>query len=199
MRTSGLWLKRIAKFGWILMMGASMSANAGLFGFGGTSWKEEVLLSDGKVIVVERKMVSEGGGDEWAFNRSGSKPKEYRIRFEYPTGSGKMIEWHSTKKSPRTWPEVPLVLDMASGQPIVFSLVAISAGCEVYSKYIYQNGAWIEEYLPEKFDPRATNLLFGSQKDLPTLLNLEEKNKRNSDSGYRREFKQIGPTRKVCG
>lgn len=202
MRKNQPWLKQITKLGLFLMMGGSMSADAGLlglFGLDGSSWKEEVLLSDGKVIVLERKMIREGGGDEWASNRSGSKPKEYRIRFEYPNGSGKIIEWHSTKKSPRTWPEIPLIFDIASSQPFVFSLVATSAGCEVYSKYIYQNGAWSEENLPEQFEQRTTNLLFGSQKDMPTLLNLEDKGKRNSDSGYRRALKQVGPMRKVCG
>ena len=100
--------------GLVLLLGMSVNTDAGLFGFGGTNWKEEVQLSDGKVIVVERKMASEGGGDEWAFNRSGSKPKTYYIRFEHPNGSGKMIEWYSTKISPQTWPEVPLIFDIVA-------------------------------------------------------------------------------------
>jgi hypothetical protein len=41
-------LKQIAKLGLLLMMRVSMSANAGLLGFGGNSWKEEVLLHDGQ-------------------------------------------------------------------------------------------------------------------------------------------------------
>lgn len=45
-------------------------------GAGSEKWKEEVQLSDGKVIVVERELITEGGGDEWANNRSLSKPKE---------------------------------------------------------------------------------------------------------------------------
>lgn len=160
-----LW-KAIGTIGLILTLGISMNAEAGFFGlFGGSEkWKEEVRLSDGRVIVVERELISEAGGDEWASNRSGTKPKEYRIRFSHPDRTQEKIGWQSTKKSPRTWPEVPLVLDMESGQPIVFSLVAISAGCEIYSKYIYHNGAWIEESLPEQFEKRTTNLLFGSQK-----------------------------------
>lgn len=44
----------------MLLLGFSMSANAGLFGFGGTSWKEEVLLHDGRKIVVERWVKREG-------------------------------------------------------------------------------------------------------------------------------------------
>jgi hypothetical protein len=34
----------------VVLLMLSMSASAGLFGFGGTSWKEEVLLHDGRKI-----------------------------------------------------------------------------------------------------------------------------------------------------
>jgi len=192
-------MKRIAKLGFILMMGVSMSVDAGWFGFGDLSWKEEVQLNDGRVIVIERDQINESGGDEWALNRGGGKPKEYRIRFASPDGTGKVIEWRSIKKSPRTWPEVPLFFDFISGQPTVFTLVAISAGCEVYSKYVYLNSGWAEEPLPERFEPHATNLLFGTQKNMPSFLNLAGKAERNSDSGYRQALKQIGPNLKVCG
>ena len=141
MKAKRQWLKQMAKLGFLLLMGASMSAEAGLFGLGGTEkWREEVQMSDGQLIVIEREQINEGGGDEWAFNRSGTKPKEFRIRFEYPKGLRKEVEWKSTKKSPRTWPEVPLVFDVVASQPIVFTLVAISPACEIYSKYIYRDG-----------------------------------------------------------
>lgn len=195
MKTIQLWLKRITKLGLILMMGASMSA----CGSGSTTWKEEVQMSDGRVIVVDREMERAGGGDEWASNRSGTKPKEYRIRFEQMDGSGTVAEWRSTKIDFQTWPEVPLIFDFEAGQPVVFSLVAISSGCEVYSKYVYRNGTWLEEPLPEQFEQHTTNLLFGSQMDLPPLLSLQQKQDRNGDAGYRRALKQVGPMRKVCG
>ena len=38
----------------ILILGVSMSAEAGLLGFGGDSWEEEVLLHDGSKIIAER-------------------------------------------------------------------------------------------------------------------------------------------------
>ena len=176
------------------MLGVTMNACSS-----SENWKEEVQLSDGRIIVVERERLGERGGDEWASNRSGTKPKEYRIRFEYPNGSGKIIEWLTTKKSPGTWPEIPLVFNVEFGQPTIFSLVAISIGCEVYSKYVYRNGAWIEETLPEKFEQRTTNLFFGDGNNMPKFVNLEEKRKRNSGVGYRRALKQVGPTRQVCG
>lgn len=166
---------------------------------GPIKWSEEVRLSDGRITVIQREAIYVGGGDEWASNRSGSKIDEYRIRFTRPDGSGKIVEWRSTKISPKTYPEIPLVFDIPAGQLTVFSLVAISNGCEVYSKYVYRNGTWVEEALPEQFGQLTTNLLFASKRDLPKLLTLAEKSQRNSEPGHRQALKQIGPTRKVCG
>ena len=92
---SGHWLwKAIGTIGLILTLGVSMNAQAGFFGLfgGGEKWKEEVQLSDGRVVVVDRELISEGGGDEWASNRSGSKPKEYRIRFFHSDRAQEKIE-----------------------------------------------------------------------------------------------------------
>lgn len=195
MKANHPWLKQMANLGFLLLMGASMSA----CGSSSQKWKEEVQLSDGRIIVIDRETLHERGGDEWASNRGGTKPKEYRIRFTQPEGSGQMIEWRTTKIDSQTWPEIPLVFDVEAGQPTVFSLFAISPGCEIYSKYVYRNGAWTEQLLPEQFGQRATNLFFGDGNSMPSVVNLEEKRKRNSGSGYRQALKQVGPTRKVCG
>ena len=186
------WLLGIS----LIILGAGMSACTGSSAI---KWKEEVPLSDGRIIVVEREAIYVGGGDEWASNRGGSKIDGYRIRYTGPDGSGKVVEWRSTKKDFQSYPEVPLVFDLPAGQPTVFSLVAISSGCEVYSKYVYQNGSWIEEPLPEQFKQLTTNLLFASKRSLPKLLTLAEKSQRNAEPGHRQALKQIGPTRKVCG
>ena len=71
-----------------LTLGVSMSAEAGLFGFGGDSWKEEVLLHDGSKIIVERA-VERGGRHE-----VGQKPpyKEQRLSFALP-GAKQTITW----------------------------------------------------------------------------------------------------------
>ena len=90
MRANLLWLKRIMKLGMLLMMGVSMNADAGLFGFGGTSWKEEVLLHDGSKIIVKRSQ-SYGGRHEVG---QGAPVKEHSITFDMPN-SGKTITFRS--------------------------------------------------------------------------------------------------------
>ena len=166
---------------------------------GTEKWKEEVQLSDGEIIVIDRETLREGGGDEWASNRSGSKPKEYRVKFSHPSALGKIIEWHSTKVDSQTWPESPLLLDLDNAQPVVFSILSITAICDVYSKYVYQNGVWIEEALSEKFAERTSNLFIGGGVDMPKLIDLAAKRRAIDDGGYRDSLKQVGPTKKVCG
>ena len=182
----------------ILVMGVITTSVFGCFG-GTEKWKEEVRLSDGRVINVDRETLREGGGGEIVSNRSGTKPKEHRIRFSNPDGSGKMIEWRSTKKEDQGWPEVPLILDLESGQPIVFASVGIKARCEMYSKYIYRDGVWSEEVLPETFEKRTTNLFIRDGVDMPKFVDLETKRKGNAEIGYSRSLRQVGPTRQICG
>ena len=76
--------------GLALTLGLSMGACAGLFGFGGSTWKEEVLLHDGGTIIVERSQ-SYGGRHE-----IGQSPpiKEEDITFALP-GKRKPIVWTS--------------------------------------------------------------------------------------------------------
>ncbi len=83
-------LKAFKAIGSILILGVSMSADAGLFGFGEKSWKEEMLLHDGRKIIVERSQ-SYGGRHE-----IGQKPpiKEQSITFTVP-GTNKAIAWKS--------------------------------------------------------------------------------------------------------
>lgn len=186
-------LVRIVRTGLILLMAAGMTACSS-----DQHWKEEVQLSDGRIIVVERYLLTEGGGDELAINRSGVKPKEYRLRFEYPFGSGNFIEWRSVKLSPQTWPEKPLILNLEGGQPVLFSIVAVDIRCEVYSKYAYRNGSWKEDALPPAFEMQATNLFIRAGVDMPGFVNLETKRTVNLSVDFRRSLKQVGPKKMIC-
>lgn len=185
--------QRLIAFVLILIAGACLVA----CGSGSERWQEEVQLSDGRVIVVERELILEAGGDEWASNRSGSKPKEDRIRFTLPDRSGEIIEWRSKKMSPQTWPEIPLILDVESDHMVVFASVFNSRGCNIYSKYHYNNRAWVEERLPQKFKQRATNLFIFRSKDKQRFVDLEAKQKNISDARSRL-FRQVGPTNPDC-
>lgn len=191
--------KIIGMFILIMNLGVATVTACGFLGFGSTEkWKEEVQLSDGRIIIVERENINESGGDEWASNRSGLKPKEYHIRFVNPDGSGKKVEWQTIKKSPRTYPEIPLVLDIDSQYMVMFTLLGVGPGCEVYNKYVYRNGAWSEEKLPEKFKPRMRNLFVRGSDDIPKFVDLETKRKINESGHSRREVMKVGPNREIC-
>jgi len=74
--------------GLILVLGGSMPASAELLGFGGDSWKEEVLLHDGQKLIVERSQ-SYGGRHEIG---QPAPIKEQSITFTLPNAS-KSITW----------------------------------------------------------------------------------------------------------
>lgn len=192
MKISKCVLTRIVKWTTFLMLGVSMSACSS-----SANWKEEVQLSDGRIIVVEREALRQRGGDEWASNRSGTKPTEYRIRISNPDDSEMIVEWRSTKMSPGTWPEKPLVLDVESGIFVVFSSVFDAGGCHLYSKYLFRNGAWTEDALPQQFEHRETNLLIFDDDDMQQPVNLQTKRKKNSDSRAQ-HFRRVGPKHPYC-
>ena len=74
----------------VVLVGLSGRAEAGLFGIGEDSWKEEVLLHDGSKMIITRSQTY-GGRHE-----IGQPPpiKEHTVTFPLP-GSGKSITWTS--------------------------------------------------------------------------------------------------------
>ena len=186
------WLKAFKTISLALILGASLTA----CGAGSEKWKEEVQLSDGKIIIVERELVLESGGDEWASNRRGAKPKERFIRFADANNPKKNIEWRSLKNSPQRRPEIPLILDSINAEWVVFSAVAKAGGCLMYNKYAYQNGVWVEEKLPPTFEQRATNLYIFQNEGL-SHIDLNKKRENIKDVRNDR-YIQIGPTHPNC-
>lgn len=85
-----LILKLLKLIAAVIFLAIAPIANAGLFGFGGTSWKEEVLLHDGQKIIVERSS-SRGGRHEIT---QGPPIKEQSVTFALP-GSNRSIVWKS--------------------------------------------------------------------------------------------------------
>ncbi len=129
------WLLR-AILTMVAIGGISMNANAGLFGLGGTKWKEEVLLHDGGKIVVKRSQTYRGRHEIGQSTPVG----EHTIRFELPA-TGKQIEWTSEygEDLGRTNFNL-LALHIRDGAPY---LVAEPNLCLAYNKYGRPNPPYV--------------------------------------------------------
>ena len=77
-------------FAFALTLGMMMSACAQTGRSGADSWKEEVVLHDGKRIIVERSQTYKGRSEPGQSAPIG----EHTIRFSLP-GSSKPITWTS--------------------------------------------------------------------------------------------------------
>ena len=119
-----------------LLIATSINANAGFLGFGGTSWKEEVLLHDGSKIIVKRSQ-SYGGRHE--IGQSGTI-KEHSITFTLPD-SGKSITWTSEfgEDVGRAYFTL-LALHVLNGTPYI---VAEPNGCLASNKWGRPNPPYI--------------------------------------------------------
>jgi len=138
--------------GAILAMGTVTSADAGLFGLGGTSWKEEVLLHDGQKIIVERTL--ERGGRHEIGQRSGATNET--LSFTMP-GTNQSVTWNDKYSEDIGSSNFNLImLEIANGSAY---LVASPMGCMSYNKwgrpnppyvvFKYQSTAWLRIPLPE--------------------------------------------------
>lgn len=177
--------------GLVLALGISMSADAGLFGFGGTSWKEEALQNDGSKIIVERS-ITLGGRHE-----IGQEPpiKEQSLSFVMP-GSHQSVSWKDEfSEELGTANFLPMQLDVSENTAY---LVAAPMGCLSYNKwgrpnppyvvFKYQDNAWKRvplQSLPTKF--KQLNLAFSSPDHAAKearhgLLTAEQIKQWNSDA-----------------
>ena len=125
----------------IAILGAIMNACA----FGGkASWKEEVMLHDGKKIILERSQTRGGRheiGQDIPVNR-------HTISFTIP-GTSRTVTWESEYGlEPEKTSLLPLALDLVGGIPY---LVATTAGCTAYNKWGRPN----PPYVFFKFDSKA--------------------------------------------
>jgi hypothetical protein len=156
MRTGPGLLMRIVNLGFMLMMVISMSAYAGLFGHT-KAWKEEVLLHDGHIMVVERSFKLGGYPALEAQERS---PLDQTITFILP-GKNKKISWVTEYRDDKPEPNSlgALLLDVVDGVPY---LATSPAGCVAYNKwgrpnppyvlFKYVNDKW--QQIPLKEFPR---------------------------------------------
>jgi len=157
--------------GLFLMLGASMSASAGWFG-NSKGWKEEVLLHDGRVLLVER-----------SFNLGGFPTLDARerrlldetITFTLP-GTSKAVSWKTEfdNRVPERNSLGPLLLDIVESIPY---LATIPAGCIAYNKwgrptppyvlFKYVNDAWqqitLQEFPAQLVEANLMNMPASSQ------------------------------------
>ena len=162
-------------------------------------WREEVKLSTGEIITIDREVKHGGGGAAWPQGQ-GTIPREHLIRFRYPAQTGPFIEWRSTKLDSSSYAELPLVLDLSTDKTwLIFTKLSINEGCRRYVKYQFQNEVWTEPPLATDIETHPTNLfLAADSNEIDGLISIEEKTKENSDTGYRPYLKQVGPKRDIC-
>lgn len=113
-----------------------MSAGAGLFGFGGTSWKEEVLLHDGSKIIVERS-VDRGGRHE-----IGQQPpiKKQSLIFKLPT-TNESVTWQTVFSEDIGLADFkPILLDIVQSRAYI---VTTPMGCLSYNKWGRPNPPYV--------------------------------------------------------
>lgn len=166
MRPHQLYLKKVTKLGLLLMLGVGMNADAGLFGLGATTWKEEVLLHDGRKIIVERK-VERGGRHE-----IGQEPpiKDQSLSFILPD-TNQYVAWEDRYTADVGGANfLPMQLELRYDTPY---LVVSPMGCVSYNKwgrpnppyvvFKYQGEAW--QRIPLQELPKELtipNLIFSS-------------------------------------
>jgi hypothetical protein len=146
----------------LMILGGGMSACA----MGGASWKEEVLLHDGKKIIVERSVVR-GGQHEL-----GQRPpiKEQSLTFTLP-GTNESVIWEDNFTQDVGGANfLPMQLEISKDTAY---LVAYPMGCLSYNKwgrpnppyvvFKYQGKGWNRitlQELPAEFN--RPNLIFSS-------------------------------------
>lgn len=113
-----------------------MNTNAGFLGFGGDSWKEEVLLHDGSKLIAKRSL-SYGGRREIG---QGAPIKEQRISFTLPNSNNK-ISWTSEYSEDVGRANFNLLaLHLLKGTPYI---VVEPNGCLSYNKWGRPNPPYV--------------------------------------------------------
>lgn len=187
-------LKRIAGLGMILMMGMSMNAEAGLFGHT-MSWKEEVKLHDGQIIIAERFYNLGGYPTLDSHNRA---PLDETVTFNLP--NSKSIVWNTDFRDSTSEPNsLNLILfDVVNGVPYI---ATYPAGCIAYNKwkrpnppqilFKYENEQWTRITLDEfPLELKRANVIVGRPdvriaKSFYTVEQVDAENYDITEGAYR--------------
>ena len=136
MSNSKILLRVIKTIGWVLASVISISAYAGFLGFGGESWKEEVLLHDGQKLIVVRSQ-TRGGNHEIGQE---IPIAEHEISFTLPDVHEAII-WKDTPTSGNNdYSLVLLAIDVFDGVPYI---VTTTTTCTSYNKWDRPNPPYV--------------------------------------------------------
>lgn len=149
---------------------ASLTACAGSAGYGGaTSWKEEVLLHDGSVIIVERSIVRKGRREPYQSPAIGGQT----LSFTLPATKSRAIWEDEFSEDLGSANFLPMLLEIDRDTAY---LVASPMGCLSYNKwgrpnppyvvFKYQGKSWSRtslQELPGRFE--TPNLIVSSPDD----------------------------------
>lgn len=147
----------------LMLVLTSTDAGAGWFGFGGTSWKEEVLLHDGSKIIAERT-IDRGGRHE-----IGQQPpiKEESLAFNMPK-TDERITWKSEFSADIGYADFqPLLLDIFQGTAYV---VTSPVGCLAYNKWGRPNPPYVIFKYQDKAWQRITMQELPAELNKPNLI-----------------------------
>jgi hypothetical protein len=184
----------------VLTLGVSMNADAGLFGLGEASWKEEVLLHDGSKLIVKRSQTRGGRheiGQEVPVN-------SHKISFTLP-GAHEAITWETAFGLKSDSSVKPLAVDVVKGVPY---LVTITIGCHSYNKwgrpnppyvfFKYDGKAWqpitLEEFPAEIKEANVVNGIQEHERQLDAhsgVVTADEIKKMNGKLGPSTIFQQV--------
>jgi hypothetical protein len=183
MKSNHPWLKQVMKFGLFLMMGVGMSACSA------KSWKEEVLLHDGKKIIVER---AQHLGSRPTMESRERQILSETITFPLPETNRK-ITWEMSFRDDIPEPNGVnvLVLDIVNNIPYI---AGYPAGCIAYNKwnrpnppqilYKYEGTQWKRITLAE-FPPQLSraNLIVGGPpaEGIKSFYTVAQVNEENND------------------
>lgn len=184
-------LLRVFKtIGLVVTLGASMNAEAGLFGHT-MSWKEEVLLHDGSKIIAERHY---NLGGYPAIESQERAALDVTVTFNLP-GTNKKITWKTDydQAKPESNSLNLIRLDVVKGVPYI---ATYPAGCIAYNKwgrpnppqilFKYENDQWKRitlAELPSELINTHANVIVGqpAAKLLKPFYTVEGVNAENRD------------------
>lgn len=182
MKANHQWLKQIAKLGFFLMVGVSMSACS-------KNWKEEVLLHDGNKIIVER--VQNLGSHPTLESRERAILDE-TITFTLP-GTSKKIIWAMSFRDDAPEPNGVNVVLLGIVNNVAY-IAGYPAGCIAYNKwkrpnppqilYRYDGEQWKRITLAE-FPPQLVqaNVIVGGPpaEKIKSFYSVAQVNEENHD------------------